>query len=224
MPKCHLVLELPPVEREAPDEYLPDERMELPLELRMELELLALRTAEEELRIELLLLALRTAEEELRTGVVVVRTDVEELRTGVVVVRTEVEELRTGVVVVVRFTVGLVVRVAVVTLVRVGVAALVRVVVVRVALLAERVAAVRVAAAAPAFTRLVRDEDVRTALLPNVRSAVVRLEVLILVDALRAADDAARTAVRRLASKARAFTIPRDALRVTNERSGWRVA
>lgn len=179
--------------------------MELPLELRMELELLALRTAEEELR----------------TGVVVVvRTDVEELRTGVVVVvRTEVEELRTGVVVVVRFTVGLVVRVVVVTLVRVGVAALVRVVVVRVAVLA-----VRVAAAAPLFTRLVRDEDVRTALLPNVRSAVVRLEVLILVDVLRAADDAARTAVRRLASKARAFTIPRDALRVTNERSGWRVA
>lgn len=184
--------------------------MELPLELRIELELLALRTAEEELR----------------TGVVVVvRTDVEELRTGVVVVvRTEVEELRTGVVVVVRFTVGLVVRVVVVTLVRVGVAALVRVVVVRVALLAVRVAAERVAAAAPLFTRLVRDEDVRTALLPNVRSAVVRLEVLILVDALRAADDAARTAVRRLASKARAFTIPRDALRVTNERSGWRVA
>lgn len=176
--------------------------MELPLELRMELELLALRTAEEELR----------------TGVVVVvRTEVEELRTGVVVVvRTEVEELRTGVVVVVRFTVGLVVRVVV--------AALVRVVVVRVALLAVRVAAERVAAAAPLFTRLVRDEDVRTALLPNVRSAVVRLEVLILVDALRAADDAARTAVRRLASKARAFTIPRDALRVTNERSGWRVA
>lgn len=201
--------------------------MELPLELRMELELLALRTAEEELRIELLLLELRTAEEELRTGViVVVRTEVEELRTGVVVVvRTEVEELRTGVVVVVvRFTVGLVVRVVVVTLVRVGVAALVRVVVVRVALLAVRVAAERVAAAAPEFTRLVRDEDVRTALLPNVRSAVVRLEVLILVDVLRAADDAARTAVRRLVSKARAFTIPRDALRVTNERSGWRVA
>lgn len=174
----------------------------------MELELLALRTAEEEeLRIELLLLALRTAEEELRTGVVV-RTEVEELRTGVVVVvRTEVEELRTGVVVVV--------RVVVVALVRVGVAALVRVVVVRVALLAERVAA-----AAPAFTRLVLDEDVRTALLPNVRSAVVRLAVLILVDVLRVADDAARTAVRRLASKARAFTIPRDALRVTNERSG----
>ena len=189
----------------------------------MELELLALRTAEEEeLRIELLLLALRTAEEELRTGVVV-RTEVEELRTGVVVVvRTEVEELRTGVVVVVRTEVEVlrtgvvvVVRVVVVALVRVGVAALVRVVVVRVALLAERVAA-----AAPAFTRLVLDEDVRTALLPNVRSAVVRLAVLILVDVLRVADDAARTAVRRLASKARAFTIPRDALRVTNERSG----
>ena len=160
---------------------------------------------------ELELLELRTAEEELRTGVVVVvRTEVEELRTGVVVVvRTEVEVLRTGVVV----------RVVVVALVRVGVAALVRVVVVRVALLAERVAA-----AAPAFTRLVLDEDVRTALLPNVRSAVVRLEVLILVDVLRVADDAARTAVRRLASKARALTIPRDALRVTNERSGWRVA
>jgi hypothetical protein len=159
----------------------------------------------------------RTEVEELRTGVVVVvRTDVEELRTGVVVVvRTDVEALRTGVVVVVRFTVGLVVRVVVVTLVRVGVAALVRVVVVRVALLA-----VRVAAAAPAFTRLVLDEDVRTALLPNVRSAVVRLAVLILVDVLRVADDAARTAVRRLASKARAFTIPRDALRVTKERSG----
>lgn len=179
----------------------------------MELELLELRTAEEEeLRIELLLLALRTAEEELRTGVVV-RTEVEELRTGVVVVvvRTEVEVLRTGVVVV---------RVVVVALVRVGVAALVRVVVVRVAVLAVRVAAERVAAAAPAFTRLVLDEDARTALLPNVRSAVVRLEVLILVFVLRVADDAARTAVRRLASKARAFTIPRDALRVKNERSG----
>jgi hypothetical protein len=177
---------------------------------------------------ELLLLALRTAEEGLRTGVVVVvRTEVEELRTGVVVVvRTEVEVLRTGVVVVVRTDVEVlrtgvvvVVRVVVVALVRVGVAALVRVVVVRVALLA-----VRVAAAAPAFTRLVLDEDVRTALLPNVRSAVVRLAVLILVDVLRVADDAARTAVRRLASKARAFTIPRDAFRVTNERSGWRVA
>ena len=157
-------------------------------------------------------MVVRTEVEELRTGVVVVRTEVEELRTGVVVVvRTEVEVLRTGVVVVV--------RVVVVALVRVGVAALVRVVVVRVALLA-----VRVAAAAPAFTRLVLDEDARTALLPNVRSAVVRLEVLILVFVLRVADDAARTAVRRLASKARAFTIPRDALRVTKERSGWRVA
>lgn len=179
------------------------------------------RTEVEELRTGVVVVV-RTEVEELRTGVVVVRTEVEELRTGVVVVRTEVEELRTGVVVVVRTEVEVlrtgvvvVVRVVVVALVRVGVAALVRVVVVRVALLT-----VRVAAAAPAFTRLVLDEDARTALLPNVRSAVVRLEVLILVFVLRVADDAARTAVRRLASKARAFTIPRDALRVTNERSG----
>ena len=195
----YLVLEPPLPLREAPlleervlapDEY-PLERIELPL---------VLRTADEELLVDVLVL--RTADEELLVGVLLL------VRVTVVLV------LRLGVVVtLVLLGVVAELRVLVVTLVRVGVTALERLVLLlRVAVLVPRVAVVEVL-----LTRLALPA-VRTALLPKVLSVVLLLFTLVALP--RVTELASRTALLRLASKARALLMPREALRVTNERSG----
>ena len=56
---------------------------------------------------------------------------------------------------------------------------------------------------------------------PRVEDVLTRVDVDVVV--LRVAD-ASRTAVRRPCSSERAFVRLREALRVANERSGWRCA
>lgn len=189
-----------------PDERileLPDERTDVPLERILELL--------EERMLELLLERVaELLEERLTEGVVVVRVAVDTLlvveleRTGVATVLLERRvvvdtELPREVVVLVRF---------VTACEREGV-------------LFTRVVVVLPVVAIRSF--------VLTLLLPNVRDAVatlrldtrvVALPLLTLVrDAL-----AVRTATWRSRSNERALLILREALRVANERSGWRVA
>lgn len=146
---------------------------------------------------------------------------------------TPVELLRTGVAVLVRVVV---VRVAVL---RFGAVAVLRVVVVvlrlgvavvRVVLVVERVpvAVVRVAVVlrlGVATLPFVREPlaVVLTVALPKVRSLRVALtRVAVPRVVVPAARTAVRVSVRRAVSNARAFCTLRDALRVANERSGWR--
>ena len=158
------------------------------------------------------------------------RTDVDELLVGVLVLRTDDDALLVGAVPLERVTVVLVLRLGVVVaLVLLGLTAEVRVVVdtlVRVAasalerlvLLLRVVLLVRVVVAVLLMRLL---PEPRTVLLPKVLSVVAALLLpLTLVALLRVAVPASRTAVLRLVSNARALLMPRDALRVTNERSG----
>jgi hypothetical protein len=62
-------------------------------------------------------------------------------------------------------------------------------------------------------------DAVLTAVLPKVRSVVVLTRVVVLRVEAFATRDVVRASIRR-ASNPRAFTIPRDALRDANERSG----
>lgn len=214
VPRSHLVLEPPlerdppeeyppPLEREPPDEY-PPERTALPPDERIEL-LLELRTADDELLVEELLL--RTADDALLEGVLLLE------RVSVVFA------LRLGVVVTL-VLLGLVAELrVVVTLLRAGVVALDRFVVL---LLRVAVPALRVTVPAVPLTRLALPDAVRTALLPKVLSDT-RLVLFTLVAVPRlllVLSIASRTAVRRPCSNARAFTTPREALRLAKPRSG----
>ena len=184
-----------------PEEYPPDERIELEDEERTvdegeRVTLLDVCTFDDE-RTGVVLADRVTVVELLRTGVAVVRVVVETELLGVVVLRVAVETERLGVVVL---------RVAVETE-RLGVVVLrvaeVRPVVVEVPLIRERVA-----------------DDVLSVLLPNVRSPVVLTRVAVprvVVPSVRAA---LRDSVRRAVSNARALVTLREALRTANERSG----
>ena len=190
--------ELPP-EREPPADMPPDERMVLDDDERTLLgadERIVLD--EEERTAELLerdgVVAVLTLEREGCVRVVVIVLRVVVVREGVAVVR---------VVVVVR-VVAVEVREVVVVEVRVALPRVAVVVVPRTLVLPY--VALRDACTLP---RAVEEELTRVAepLLVVVRVAL-----------------ASRTAVRRLCSKARALLTLREALRVANERSGWRCA
>lgn len=197
--------ELPP-EREPPPDIPPDERIVLGADERIVLD-------EEE----------RTAELLERDGVADERTDDEEDRDGVAEVLTLERE---GCVRVVVLT--LLLRVA---LVREG-ATVPRWVVVEVRVVVVVVAEVRVALPRVALPRVAVP---RTLVLPYValRDACAALPRVVDDVLTRVAEPllvvvrvalASRTAVRRLCSKARALLTLREALRVANERSGWRCA
>lgn len=129
---------------------------------------------------------------------------------------TLVEVLLLGVVAV--LLVVVVVLLVVVVVLRLGEVALLRVAVVRVAVPAvvRVVVDVRVLPLTPSGRRVV--ELVLTVVLPYVRSPLLAVFTLVAEPLLPV--PAARIEVRRSASSPRAFTIPRDALRVANERSG----
>lgn len=189
--------ELPP-EREPPPDIPPDERMVLDDDERTVLgadERIVLDEEE------------RTAELLERDGVVAVLTLEREGCVRVVVIVLRVVVVREGVAVV---RVVVVVRVVAVE-VREVVVVEVRVALPRVAVVVPRTLVLPYVALRDACTlpRAVEEELTRVAepLLVVVRVAL-----------------ASRTAVRRLCSKARALLTLREALRVANERSGWRCA
>ena len=184
--------ELPDERVLPPEEYPPDERIE-PVDDE--------RTDDEDERVVLL---------DERTGVELEDrvTLVELLRTGVlvVVVRTGADVVRV-VVVVERLGVALVRVVVVVE--RLGVAVVRVVVVVRLGATAALLARERVSV-----------DAALTAVLPKVRSPVALTRVFMPRGLAPATRFAERASIRREASSPRAFTIPRDALRDANERSG----
>ena len=190
--------ELPP-EREPPPDIPPDERMVLDDDERTVLgadERIVLDEEE------------RTAELLERDGVAEVLTLEREGCVRVVVIVLRVVVVREGVAVV---RVVVVVRVVAVE-VREVVVVEVRVALPRVAVVVPRTLVlpyVALRGACAALPRVVDDVLTRVAepLLVVVRVAL-----------------ASRTAVRRLCSKARALLTLREALRVANERSGWRCA
>lgn len=137
------------------------------------------------------------------------------------------DDERVGAATLLRVVVVLAVREAVVAAVREGVEA-VRVVTEALLLLREDVAAaLRVEAA---VLRVAAVLLVRILLLPKEREAAPCADALrVVAPATALREDvpcptAARVAARRSASKARALVAPRAALRVENERSGWRAA
>lgn len=190
--------ELPP-EREPPPDIPPDERMVLDDDER------TLLGADERIVLDE---EERTAELLERDGVVAVLTLEREGCVRVVVIVLRVVVVREGVAVV---RVVVVVRVVAVE-VREVVVVEVRVALPRVAVVVPRTLVLPYVAlrdACAALPRVVDDVLTRVAepLLVVVRVAL-----------------ASRTAVRRLCSKARALLTLREALRVANERSGWRCA
>ena len=193
--------ELPP-EREPPPDIPPDERIVLGADERIVLD-------EEERTAELLerdgVLDERTAEDE-RDGVAEVLTLEREGCVRVVVIVLRVVVVRDGVAVV-----------RVVVVVRVVAVEVREVVVVEV-----RVALPRVAVPRTLVLPYVALRDACAALPRVVDDVLTRVAEPLLV-VVRVAL-ASRTAVRRLCSKARALLTLREALRVANERSGWRCA
>ena len=190
--------ELPP-EREPPPDIPPDERMVLDDDER------TLLGADERIVLDE---EERTAELLERDGVAEVLTLEREGCVRVVVIVLRVVVVREGVAVV---RVVVVVRVVAVE-VREVVVVEVRVALPRVAVVVPRTLVlpyVALRGACAALPRVVDDVLTRVAepLLVVVRVAL-----------------ASRTAVRRLCSKARALLTLREALRVANERSGWRCA
>lgn len=202
-----------PTEREAPVDMPPEERIELEEDERTVLPL-------DDERIVLL--------EEERTALLA-----ERVGATVVDVRTALLDERDGdTVVVVVVRVGCVRVVAVTVEVRVGATPRSTAVCTRVPL----TDALRVAVVDVPRTAVVRVAEVlRTLELPKVVLRVACTLPLVVEAALtRVAPEVrvvvprvafiSRTVVRRLCSKARAFCTLRDALRVSNERSGWRTA
>lgn len=183
-----------PPEREPPPDIPPDERMVLDDDERTVLGADERIVLDEEER---------TAELLERDGVVVVLTLEREGCVRVVVIVLRVVVVREGVAVV--RVVAVEVREVVVVEVRVALPRVAVVVVPRTLVLPY----VALRDACAALPRVVDDVLTRVAepLLVVVRVAL-----------------ASRTAVRRLCSKARALLTLREALRVANERSGWRCA
>lgn len=196
--------ELPP-ERDAPPDIPPDERIVLGADERIVLD-------EEERTAELLerdgVLDERTAEDE-RDGVAEVLTLEREGCVRVVVIVLRVVVVREGVAVV-----------RVVVVVRVVAVEVREVVVVEVRVALPRVAVVAVPRTLVLPYVALRDA---CAALPRVVDDVLTRVAEPLLVVVRVAL-ASRTAVRRLCSKARALLTLREALRVANERSGWRCA
>ena len=190
--------ELPP-EREPPPDIPPDERMVLDDDER------TLLGADERIVLDE---EERTAELLERDGVVAVLTLEREGCVRVVVIVLRVVVVREGVAVV---RVVVVVRVVAVE-VREVVVVEVRVALPRVAVVVPRTLVLPYVALRDAWAALPRVVD-------DVLTRVAEPLLVVVRVAL-----ASRTAVRRLCSKARALLTLREALRVANERSGWRCA